>query len=58
LKQSGWMWNEIFNKVLISLNLEDSFNNHVYIYKKDNNNNIKCIVDIYVDDIILSGTDA
>jgi len=29
----------------------------VYALKKDNNNNIKCIIDVYLDNIIISGTD-
>jgi hypothetical protein len=34
LKQSGRMWNETFNKVLISLNFKRFISTHVYILKK------------------------
>jgi len=58
LKQSGRMWNETFNKVLISLNFKRFISDPCVYIKKDNDSNIKCIVAVYVDDIIISGTDA
>jgi len=58
LKQSGRMWNETFNKVLISLIFKRFISDLCVYIKKDNDSNIKCIVAVYVDDIIISGTDA
>ena len=58
LKQSGRMWNETFNKVLISLNFKRFISDPCVYIKKDNDSNIKCILAVYVDDIIISGTDA
>ncbi len=57
LKQSGRMWNETLNKALIKLNFKRFMSDPCVYIKKDNSNNIKCLLAVYVDDIIIAGTD-
>jgi len=56
LKQSGRMWNETLNKVLLKLNFKRFLSDPCVYIKKDENNNIKCLLAVYVDDIIVAGT--
>ena len=42
LKQSGRMWNETFNKVLISLNFKRFISDPCVYIKKDNDNKMYC----------------
>ena len=55
LKQAGRMWNNKINNTLLNLNFVRSKSEPCVYYRKDNKNNISCILAIYVDDIIISG---
>jgi len=54
LKQAGKAWNEKLNDELIKLNFK-RINSEPCIYIKKVNNVIRCILAIYVDDILISG---
>eukprot|EP00833_Pecoramyces_ruminatium_P000880 jgi/Orpsp1_1/1174912/evm.model.c7180000051932.1 len=56
LKQSGRMWNETLNKVLVKINFKRFMSDPCVYIKKDDNNKILCLLAIYVDDIIIAGT--
>jgi len=57
LKQSGMEWNQKLNGVLLKLNFK-RLKSEPCLYKKiSNRGNIICILAVYVDDIILTGTD-
>jgi len=56
LKQSDRMWNETLNKVLLKLNFKRFLIDPCVYIKKDENNNIKCLLAVYVDYIIVAGT--
>ena len=55
LKQSGRIWNETLNKVLLKLNFKRFLSDPCVYIKKDENNNIKCLLAVCVDDIIVTG---
>ena len=57
LKQSGRMWNETLNKVLLKLNFKRFLSDPCVYIKKDKSNEIVCLLAVYVDDIIVTGTD-
>jgi len=58
LKQSGRMWNETLNKVLLKLGFKRFVSDPCVYIKKDKNNKIICLLAVYVDDIIIAGTDS
>ncbi len=56
LKQSANVWNKQLNKTLLKLNFKRLYSDPC-IYKKVNNKNeITCLLAVYVDDIIIAGT--
>jgi len=56
LRQSANAWNNELNKILIKIKFS-RLNSDPCIYKKTNNKNIiTCLLAVYVDDIIISGT--
>jgi len=56
LKQSAHVWNKELNKTLLNLNFKRLYSDPC-IYKKVNNKNkIICLLAVYVDDIIIAGT--
>jgi len=58
LRQSANAWNEELNKILININFI-RLHSDPCIYKRINNRNIiTCLLAVYVDDIIIAGTDA
>eukprot|EP00833_Pecoramyces_ruminatium_P003607 jgi/Orpsp1_1/1177639/evm.model.c7180000062253.1 len=55
LKQSGRQWNHMITKFLISIGYSQ-LSTEQCIFKKSNNGNIlKCIIGLYVDDMIITG---
>ena len=55
LKQAGRMWNFKINDTLIELGFIRCKSEPCVYVKKDNNNNVICILAIYVDDILIAG---
>jgi len=55
LKQAGRMWNFKINDTLLELGFNRCKSEPCVYIKKDRNNNIICILAIYVDDILIAG---
>jgi Zn-finger protein len=55
LRQSGRMWNETLNKVLLELNFNRFLSDPCVYIKRDKTNKIICLLAVYVDDIIVAG---
>ena len=55
LKLSDRMWNETLNKVLLKLNFKRFLSDPCVYIQKDESNNIKCLLAVCVDDIIVTG---
>ena len=56
LKQSGRAWNKLNNK-LLKIKFKRLISDPCIYVKKDTNNKIICLIGVYVDDILLAGTD-
>ena len=57
LKQAGKEWNEKLNNELLKLNFRRAKSEPCVYIKTDRNNKIICILSVYVDDILIAGTD-
>jgi len=57
LKQAGRMWNETLNQVLIKIKFKRLISDPCLYIKVNKENKIICILGVYIDDIILFGTD-
>jgi hypothetical protein len=55
LKQAGKEWNETLNNTLIKMDFRRLVNEPCIYIKENNSKEIICIIDIYVDDILLTG---
>ena len=58
LKQSGNTWNDELNNKLLKINFKRLVSDPCIYIKRDTNNNIVCIIGVYVDDILLTGIDS
>ena len=56
LKQSSRMWNEELNNTLKELNFTRLISEPCLYVKKNKYNNIICLLGVYVDDILITGT--
>jgi len=56
LKQAGRAWNETLNNKLLKLNFQ-RLKSEPCLYIKNNYGKIACLVAVYVDDILITGTD-
>jgi len=57
LKQAGKEWNEKLNNELLKLNFRRAKSEPCVYIKTDRNNKTICILSVYVDDILIAGTD-
>jgi len=57
LKQAGRMWNNTLNEALLKLHFKRFKSDPCVYIKKNNKNEITCILAIYVDDILIAGND-
>jgi len=55
LKQAGRLWNFKINDTLLELGFNRCKSEPCVYIKKDRNNNIICILAIYVEDILIAG---
>jgi len=55
LKQAGRMWNNTLNEALIKLKFIRFKSDPCFYIKRDKNNNIVCMLAVYVDDIVIAG---
>ena len=55
LKQAGKEWNNKLNKELLKINFTRSKSDPCIYVKFDLNDNIECILAVYVDDILIAG---
>jgi len=55
LKQSGREWKKEINKFLIKIEFRRMVSEPCIYVKNDKNKNVLCIVDIYVDNILIAG---
>lgn len=56
LKQYGKAWNNKLNDIITKINFKRLVSDPCVYKKEDNNGNIECILAVYVDDILITGT--